>query len=214
MDPEFWHKKWEINEIGFHMSEANPMLRAHFHSLGLEQGQRVFVPLCGKTLDIAWLLDQGYAVVGAELSVLAIDQLFAELGIVPDVTEYEELLHYRAPNLDIFVGDVFLLSPGLLGEVDAVYDRAAMVALPGPMREQYSRHLVKITAAAPQLLITFDYDQACLPGPPFCLSESEVRRHYEGSYQVKLLESAPVQGGLKGICPAQELVMLLTAKPA
>ena len=209
MEPDFWHNKWKANEIGFHMNQANPMLLAHFQRLHLQPGQRVFVPLCGKTLDIAWLLDQGYSVVGAELSVLAIDQLFSNLDIAPEVTEYKELIHYRAPNLDIFIGDIFLLSAGLLGKVDAVYDRAALVALPADMRQSYTRHLVAITFAAPQLLITFDYDQARMPGPPFCVDAAEVRMHYESSYQIELLESAAVQGGLKGVCPAQELVMLL-----
>lgn len=209
MDPEFWHKKWQSNEIGFHMSEANPMLLAHFQRLQLQPGQRVFVPLCGKTLDIAWLLDQGYRVVGAELSILAIDQLFSDLGITPEVTEYEELIHYRAPNLDVFIGDIFMVSSALLGEVDAVYDRAALVALPADMRAEYTKHVVSITSTAPQLLITFDYDQAQLPGPPFCVNEAEVRRHYEPAYTIQLLESAAVPGNLKGVCPAQELVMLL-----
>ncbi len=147
--------------------------------------------------------------VGVELSVLAIDQLFAELDIVPEVTEYEELLHYRAPNLDVFVGDVFLLSEGLLGPVDAIYDRAALVALPQALREQYSQHLMKITNHAPQLLISFDYDQSLMPGPPFCVDEAEVRRYYDAGYQLRLLESAEVSGGLKGVCPARELVILL-----
>ncbi|MBA53509.1 MAG: thiopurine S-methyltransferase [Pseudomonadales bacterium] len=209
MDPQFWHSKWQSNEIGFHMNEANPMLLAHFQRLQLQPGQRVFVPLCGKTLDIAWLLDQGFRVVGVELSILAIDQLFAELGVAPEVTEYEELIHYRAPNLDVFIGDLFLVSAALLGEVDAVYDRAALVALPADMRAEYTRHVVSITAAAPQLLITFDYDQSLLPGPPFCVNEAEVRRHYESSYKIQLLESTAVAGNLKGVCPALELVMLL-----
>lgn len=214
MDPEFWHNKWHTNEIGFHMSEANPMLLAHFQRLQLQPGQRVFVPLCGKTLDIAWLLDQGFRVVGVELSILAIDQLFSNLGIRPEVTEYEELIHYRAPNLDVFIGDIFLVSPELLGVVDAVYDRAALVALPADMRAQYTQHVLSITATAPQLLITFDYDQACLPGPPFCVDEAEVDRHYGAAYQIQLLESAAVPGNLKGVCPAQELVMLLQPKIA
>lgn len=212
MQADFWHKKWQDNEIGFHMSEANPMLVAHFQELGLRPGQRLFLPLCGKTLDIAWLLDQGYAVVGAELSVLAIDQLCSSLGITPEVTEYEELLHYRAPNLDLFVGDIFYVSSSLLGKVDAIYDRAALVALPAEMRAQYCEHLLAVSAKAPQLLITFDYDQSVMPGPPFCVSEAEVQQHYGASYHIKRLGSESVAGGLKGVCPAQELVFLLTPK--
>ncbi|MEE2733065.1 MAG: thiopurine S-methyltransferase [Pseudomonadota bacterium] len=216
MEAEFWHKKWESREIGFHLQAVNPLLTAHFQWLHLEPGQRVFVPLCGKTLDIAWLLSQGHPVVAAELSVLAVDQLFAELGLVPQVTEYEELLHYRAapggqcPGLEVFVGDVFLVSAELLGLVHAVYDRAALVALPHGMRADYTRHLLSITGTAPQLLISFDYDQQRLPGPPFCVNQEEVQRYYAAQYQIMLLDSVAVAGGLKGVCPAQELVLGLT----
>ena len=213
MDAEFWHRKWHDNEIGFHMSEANPMLLAYFHRLGLQAGQRVFLPLCGKTRDIAWLLEQGFAVVGAELSSVAVDQLFNELNIIPRVTEYEALLHYqgsgpRGTKLDLFVGDVFLLSANLLGAVDALYDRAALVALPPEMRAQYAEHMLEISNRAPQLLITFDYDESQLTGPPFCVNEAEVRQLYRGM-SLQRLASEPVSGGLKGVCPAQEQVFLL-----
>lgn len=209
MQADFWHKKWQDNEIGFHMSEANPMLVAYFHALNVKPGQRVFIPLCGKTLDIAWLLGQGFAVVGAELSRLAIDELFKQLGVTPLITEYEELLHYQAPNLDVFVGDIFYVSEGLLGAVDAIYDRAALVALPVDMRARYAKHLMSISVNAKQLLITFDYDQNLLPGPPFCVNEAEVQQHYASQYQIQLLANEPVPGGLKGVCPAQELVFKL-----
>jgi len=209
MEPEFWHRKWHENEIGFHMSEVNPMLVAHFAQLGLQPGQRIFLPLCGKTRDIAWLLDQGYAVVGAELSSVAIDQLFNELKVTPQVMEYEEMLHYQAPNLDVFVGDVFYLSEGMLGPVDAVYDRAALVALPENLRTRYASHISTISGYAPQLLITFDYDQTQLQGPPFCVNEAEVRQLYSARSLLRLVSEA-VPGGLKGVCPAQELVFLVS----
>lgn len=212
MQADFWHRKWQDNEIGFHMSEANPLLVAHFNRLGLTPGQRVFLPLCGKTLDIAWLLDQGYAVIGVELSMLAVDQLFAELGVSPAVKEYEELLHYQGPGLDIFVGDVFLLSADLMGPVDAIYDRAALVALPADMRSQYTEHLVRITHGAPQLLISFDYDQSLMPGPPFCVNEAAVRQYYGSHYELERVAAEPVPGGLKGLCPALELVFIARKK--
>jgi len=121
MDARFWHQRWEKNEIAFHASEANPLLLKYFKALSLAKGRRVFLPLCGKTLDISWLLSNGYRVAGAELSQIAIEQLFKELGVEPKVTELGESYHYSEKNIDIFVGDIFDLSSERLGPVDAVY---------------------------------------------------------------------------------------------
>ena len=212
MQPDFWHKKWQESDIGFHNSDANPLLIKHFPALGLAAGSRVFLPLCGKTLDIHWLLAHGFQVVGAELSPIAIEQLFDELGVAPEIRQLENLQHYRAPNIDIFVGDIFNVTAGLLGHVDAIYDRAALVALPSDMRAHYTAHLKTITSNAKQLLICFVYDQTKLAGPPFSIGDDEIQTHYGSNYTLKLLESAEVEGNLKGQCPALENVWLLNGK--
>lgn len=124
MEPNFWINRWETNQIGFHLSSANPLLVKHFNKLALPKGSRVFLPLCGKTLDIAWLLGQGYQVVGAELVEMAIVQLFEELRVKPEIKEVGKLKLYSAPHLSIFVGDIFDIDQKMLGEVAAVYDRA------------------------------------------------------------------------------------------
>jgi thiopurine S-methyltransferase len=210
MEPNFWHERWTKNEIGFHEREFNVLLTSHFHKLDLPVGSRVFVPLCGKTRDIAWLLQNGYRVAGAELSELAVRQLFAELGVQPTLTTVQGgLQHYRAPGLDIFAGDIFALTPALLGQVDTTYDRAALVALPAAMRIRYTAHLVALTGKAPQLLICFVYDQQQMAGPPFSIVAEEVKQHYAALYSVELVESKQVSGGLKGQCPAEEHVWLL-----
>jgi thiopurine S-methyltransferase len=213
MDAQFWHQRWEENHIPFHLSEANPLLAAYFEKLSVPQGGRVFLPLCGKTLDIPWLLSQGCRVAGAELSKIAIGQLFAELCVKPKITALGKMDHYRAKNLDIFVGDIFDLSRKALGPVDAIYDRAALVALPPKIRERYTAHLMKIADKAPQLLICCEYDQSFMEGPPFSVSNDEVKRHYEVNYQLTLLSSKDVPGGLKGICPAKENAWLLAHEP-
>jgi thiopurine S-methyltransferase len=169
----------------------------------------VFLPLCGKTLDIAWLLSRGYRVAGAELSRLAIEQLFAGLGVEPEITRVGDHDRYSAQGIDIFVGDIFALSGKILGPVDAVYDRAALVALPEAMRNRYTAHLMAITGKAPQLLISYEYDQSRLEGPPFSIRNAEVRRHYADNYDLALLASQDVPGGLKGQCAATENVWLL-----
>lgn len=209
MDPSFWHQRWAKNEIGFHEPKANPLLVTHFKELSLPKGSRVFVPLCGKTLDIAWLLSQGYRVAGAELSEVAITQLFADLGVEPQISTIGALKRYRAPDLDILVGNIFDLSGSVLGAVDAVYDRAALVALPEPMRARYTAHLTAITNRAPQLLISYVYDQRVMDGPPFSVPNEEVTRHYGRRYDVRLIASTDVPGGLKGKCAAKENVWLL-----
>ena len=209
MDASFWHQRWEKNDIAFHKSEANPLLVKYFKELSLVKGSRVFLPLCGKTLDIPWLLSNGYRVAGAELSKIAIEQLFMELGVEPKISGLGEVDRYSAKNIDVFVGDIFHLSSMMLDPVDAIYDRAALVALPKERRDQYTTHLTKITNNAPQLLICYEYDQSLMEGPPFSVSNEEVSQHYRDSYDLTLIASTNVTGGLKGKCAAKENVWLL-----
>ena len=211
MEHGFWHEKWEENEIGFHQPKPHPQLVRYLPELKLAPGARVFLPLCGKTLDIHWLLAEGFEVIGAELSEIAITQLFEELGVEPEITETDRLKLYAANKITIFVGDIFALTADDLGPIDAIYDRAALVALPDDMRAAYVKHLPLITGTAPQLLISFDYDQSVMPGPPFSVPETSVRAFYDETYAITRLASAPVKGGLKGFCPAEEDVWLLKA---
>lgn len=209
MKPDFWLQRWTDQQIGFHEDKPNPILVRHFHRLKLPQGSHVFIPLCGKTLDISWFLSQGFRVSGVELSQIAIDQLFSELGQVPEKAELEHFQHYHIPNLDVYVGDFFDLSADELGVVDAVYDRAALVAMPNKMRTQYSEHLTHISDKAPQILICLEYNQAEMKGPPFSITQAEVERHYGLTYTLEMLETAQVPGGLKGQCEARETGWLL-----
>ena len=198
MNKEFWFKKWKINQIGFHESVANPLLVNNLDSLSLHTGSRVFVPLCGKSLDVAWLLSQGYKVVAIELVETAIEQLFEGLGVKPEIAELGSLKVYRAPNLDVFVGDIFNLSKDELGSIDAIYDRAAFVALPEEMRRRYVAHVADISNRAPQLLITFEYDETRLSGPPFSHNREQVEQFFTENYDVTLLTCEEVKGGFKG----------------
>lgn len=209
MDKQFWLQKWQKNEIGFPESEANPLLVSNFRSLSLAPNSRLFVPLCGKSHDIGWLLSQGHRVVGAELSELAIRQLFAELGVEPTVTEIGQSKRFSATDIDIFVGDMFDLSPDMIGPVDAIYDRAALVALPGDVRPKYAAHLTRLTDSAPQLLVCFEYDQTLMNGPPFSVREEEVARLYSSQYTLSSLGKTPVPGGFKGKIEAASTVWLL-----
>jgi len=209
MEASFWHSKWEVNQIGFHQNETNHLLIKHLKQLGLNKSDRLFIPLCGKTVDIAWLLSEGYQVAGAELSEIAIQQLFEALDVTPKISEAGSLIHYHAENIDIFVGDIFDLSAKRLGQVDAVFDRAALVALPSEMRKRYSSHLIDITNNAPQLLICFEYEQSVMNGPPFSIVSSEVEAHYATKYELTLLDTPKLEGGLKGRVEAIEAIWLL-----
>ncbi|MBU3021026.1 thiopurine S-methyltransferase [Aestuariibacter sp. A3R04] len=211
MDREFWLQKWQNNETHFHEPNANPLLTGNFHHLNIKEDQTVFVPLCGKTLDISWLIAQGLNVVGAELSQLAVENLFEHLGAEPTISHMGNVLRYETHGVTIFCGDIFDLSAPVMGKVDAVYDRAALVALPLEMRRRYSEHLRMISGCAPQLLVTFEYDQEKLNGPPFSVPDNEVEQHYLSSYSLTLLHRHAID--LKGKVPATEDVWLLRPRP-
>mgnify|MGYP001264995346 CR=1 FL=1 len=213
MEAKFWLNRWRTNLTGWHEPTVNPLLIAHFPSLNVPPGGRVFVPLCGKSLDLGWFFSQSYAVAGAELSELAVTQLFAELGVEARITEVGKHKLYHGEKIDIFVGDLFDLSGEILGPVDAVYDRAALVALPESIRVQYTAHLKAITALAPQLVIGYEYDQTVVEGPPFSVTADELHRHYSDNYTLTLLARLEVPGGLKGKCPATEHVWRLNKLP-
>ena len=208
MQAEFWHERWSRNQIGFHESAANRLLVAHFAALGLSPGARVFVPLAGKTLDIDWLLTGGFRVAAAELSPLAVAQVFERIGAVATSARTGDLAQLSAGSLDVFVGDLFRLSRDQLGQVDAVYDRAALIALPPDMRRRYAAHMTSLTKGAPQLLITLEYEQQKRAGPPFSVETAEVLALYD-EYEPTLLTSEAIPGGLKGEVPATEKVWWL-----
>ena len=204
-----WIERWERREIGFNQEEANAFMVEHFDALNLDNGSTVFVPLCGKTIDIPWILAKGHAVVGVELSEDAVKELFEELGVVPKITEEGELLLYHTENLKIFVGDVFKLNAEMIGKIDAIYDRAALVALSKGVRVAYTSHLREITNHAPQLLLCFEYDQSLMNRTPYSVDEHEVKEHYAEHYGLQLLRRDVINGGFKGKLPACDVVWLL-----
>lgn len=209
MEKQFWFEKWAKRQIGFHEPAPNGLLVEHFDALGLDPGQRVFLPLCGKTLDIGWLLAKGHPVVGAELSQMAVEELFDELKVTPQVAEAGALKRFSAPDLDVFVGDFFELEPEHLGQVHAVYDRAAYVAMSPQMRADYAAQLRRVAPQVPQLLITFEYDQNLMEGPPFAVHQPDIHEKYSGHFRIQGLARKEIEGGFKGKVPAAEAVWLL-----
>lgn len=194
MEPEFWHKRWSTNQIGFHLPEVNPYLQRFWSQLGVEQGSRVLVPLCGKTLDLLWLAQQGYSVLGVELSEKAAADFFLEHQLEPSVSEEGAFKVFRAADIEIRCGDFFVLSPEDVSDCTALYDRAALIALPGPMRERYAAHLQKILPQCVGLLITLDYSQDEMPGPPFSVGDDEVQRLLGEVWRLEVLQEQDVLG--------------------
>ncbi|HID48915.1 MAG TPA: thiopurine S-methyltransferase [Chromatiales bacterium] len=178
MQPEFWRQRWRNNRIGFHLGQVNPYLVKYWPTLGLHAGSRVFVPLCGKSLDMLWLAEQGYEVVGVEISPIAVRAFFEENRLEPEITQQGAFEIWVVDQITILLGDFFELTPGQLGEVAAVYDRASLIALPADMRAGYVEHLHALCPAVPRLLITLDYDQSRMAGPPFAVGDEEVRDLY------------------------------------
>ncbi|MEC8443222.1 MAG: thiopurine S-methyltransferase [Pseudomonadota bacterium] len=193
MQHEFWHERWANNEIGFHESEVNPALVNHWHTLKVDLGSRVLIPLCGKTLDAHWLLREGYQIVGVELSEVALDALADSIeetfSLAVDKQRVGDLILYRAAGILLICGDWFALTSYDVGPIDAVYDRAALVAMPEAMRADYVKQLRTLSEDAPQLLVSFDYDQAEMSGPPFSVPVDEVQQHYAGMHVDVLLRS-------------------------
>jgi thiopurine S-methyltransferase len=193
VDEQFWQRRWTRNEIGFHLKEVNPYLRRYWPSLSLAHGARVLVPLCGKSLDMTWLVDHGFAVLGVELSERAVEDFFAEHGLIPDVRVQGSFKAYRSGSLEILCGDFFALSPSEVSDCQAIYDRAALIALPEAMRQRYVEHMLSILpSGCTGLLITLDYQQEQMAGPPFAVDEDEVLRSLGSRWKVELLERADV----------------------
>lgn len=188
MEPNYWLERWELGRIGFHREAPNPRLVEHHKAL--DEAIRVLVPLCGKSVDLEWLVVQGFEVVGIELSELAAQAFFTERGFTSERAQRGPFTELRHGNVSILVGDFFAATPNDLGYFDGVYDRAAMIALPHELRTRYVAHLRTLLAPkAKLLLITLDFDAE--GGPPFSVPPEEVRAAYAGT---KITELASEDG--------------------
>ena len=185
----YWQDRWAEGRTGWHQDRPTPLMLKHWPALDVAPGSRVFVPLAGKSQDMSWLAGQGYRVLGVELSQLAIEQFFAESGLEPRETPTRYGRHYEAGGIEIICGDVFALDDAVLRDCDAVFDRAALIALPPPLRRRYVDELYALLpAGCSGLLITLEYLQHETEGPPFSVAEDEVRTLFSPGWSVELLE--------------------------
>lgn len=191
MHSDFWTSRWEQNKIGFHQGDVNRYLRDFFPELHAPAGSRVLVPLCGKSLDMIWLRDNGYRVLGAELSEIAVEAFFEENGMAPDKTRQGTFTSYRSGEIEILQGDFFALRPADMTGTSSAYDRAALIALPENMRGRYIRQMGKLLPSGSRtLLISIEYPQEQMGGPPFSVPETEIRERAGDEFDVRLLSTA------------------------
>lgn len=179
MDADFWLAKWQKGETGFHLGQVNPLLEKYWGLVDVVPGD-VFVPLCGKSLDMVWLNQRGRNVVGVELSPLAVAAGFQEAGWQAEAIQQGALLRHSAQNgVTVWQGDFFELTPKHVAGCRLVYDRAALIALPAELRQRYAGHLRSLLPVGARiLLVTLEYPQAEMSGPPFSVEELEVRTLY------------------------------------
>ncbi|MGD8831970.1 MAG: thiopurine S-methyltransferase [Pseudomonadales bacterium] len=189
MEREFWLERWEKDQLGWHLSDTNPLLARHWHELAITRGAAVFVPLCGKSLDMRYLESLGHPVMGIDFSEMAIRAYFEEAGEEARRTEQFYLTRFDGPRTTLYYGDFFdLQSPDILG-IRAVYDRGALIALPEPARAKYADHMQRIIPEhAQMLLIALEYDQSRIAGPPHSVSASEIEALYSPRCRVTRLD--------------------------
>ena len=188
MKAEFWQERWKQNQLGFHQSEANTHLEKYWPDLGLEPAACVFVPLCGKSLDMHWLHGQGHPVVGVELSPIAVHDFFTEAGLTPTREEVDSLVKWTSEGYTLYCGDLFDLGAEALGSVRACYDRGSLVALPPDLRQRYAEHLVRVLPERVTILmLTIEYDQSQMQGPPHSVPATEVESLFGNEFSIETL---------------------------
>lgn len=205
MDPDYWHGKWETDAIGFHQSRVNSRLTTFWPKVAPSTDGCVFVPLAGKSLDMLWLHERGHSVLGVELSEKAVAAFFEENGLPHERRGDDSFVEYSgigsARGITLLVGDFFALHPAQLAHVQAFYDRASLIAMNDALRARYAEHLGRILPLGSRgLLLSIDYDQSKMQGPPFAVSAETVERLLGGHFDIEelLCESGPERlGNLK-----------------
>jgi thiopurine S-methyltransferase len=191
MNPDYWKARWQEGRIGFHEGKPNGFLLQHADRLA--GAKRVLVPLCGKTEDMAFLADAGHQVVGVDVSREAVAAFFEEHRLTPAVSTDGAFEIFRSGAFTLLVGDVFLLTREATGDVDAFYDRAALIALPERERRRYATLLRQLVPEGRGLIVTLDYPQEKMQGPPFSVTRQEIHELYAGM-AIELLGDHEAQG--------------------
>lgn len=209
MKSDFWHDMWASGKVGFHQSDINEFLLAHWKSLNLTGHEAVLVPLCGKSLDMLWLQQQGHEVLGIELSQKALDEFLEENSISAKPVKHDQFCGYELEAMTLLCGDFFKLSAEDCAQIGAVYDRASIVALPPEMRQSYVKHLQLILPKGIKILmVTMEYDQSVMSGPPFSVTEDEVRTLFKDFASIEKLSE--VSASRKGNTMLEKVFVIQT----
>ena len=178
MDANFWQQRWALNELGFQLDSAHPLLAAQLAAMPVQQ--KVFVPLCGKSPDMHFLASR-YQVIGAELSEIACRDFFAEAALPVATAADGEHQLWQSAAYQLWQGDFFTLPAKAVMGCQLIYDRAALIALPATMRQQYAMQLMKLFPAATMLLISLEYPEGEKQGPPFAVFQAEIAALFAGA---------------------------------
>jgi len=193
VDNQHWLDRWKENRIGFHESSINPHLQNWFPRLAPQPGGSVFLPLCGKALDIQWVAQQGYDVIGVELSPIAVEAFFEENQLPFERSQGDGFAVYRSSRIRLLQGDFFDLRAHHLEGCGLVYDRAALIAMNPSIRPRYYRHMLSIIPpTCNMLLVTLEYEQSEMSGPPFSVPAEEVRGGYSDAFTIGELDGADI----------------------
>ena len=189
VDSEFWIKSWKEGRTNFNQAKFHDKLTEYFPQLLPRKGQKVLVPLCGKSIDLLWLQELSLDVHGVELYDKAVESFFAENGLLPpEITHDQNFSHYAYKNIVISCGDFFGLKAD--SAYDFIYDRASLVALPPPMRKDYARVIKQsLKKGGKYLLIVYHYDPSKMEGPPFSIHEDEIHELYADQFRIQCVES-------------------------
>jgi len=188
-----WESRWKEGRIGFHLTEVNSYLIRHCNQILNKTSEKILVPLCGKTLDICWLSKRTKKVVGVELVRKAVENFFEENNINYRVHQVQKFNLFKNDNVEIYQGDFFDLTVPNIGQFFAIYDRASIVSMDFLSRERYVEHLMSFLFEGGKiLLITLDYDQNQMIGPPYSVSAQEIEKLFSKYGTVELLETCDV----------------------
>ena len=188
MEADFWTERWELGQTAWDQAEVHPSLSEHWGALDVSDGGSVFVPLCGKSVDMIWLAEQGHRVIGSELSEIGVREFFAAVDLAPAERTVDAFTVFEAGPYEIWCGDFFELPTAAVADAQAVYDRASIVALPPDMRRRYADHLATLLVPGTvSLLVTFVYPQGEMNGPPFAVTDHEVRELFGTAFDIELL---------------------------
>ena len=185
-----WLEFWANNETNWHSDVVTQELEKYLGLLKLESGDTVFVPLCGKSLDMIYMLNRGFSVIGVEVSEIGIKQFFHENGLDFTISKVGKFDLYSANNIEIYYGDFFSLTSKHLCGVKAVFDRKSLIALDRNLRQKYVKHLNDIISLGVRiLLITLHYPKHQMSGPPFSVDKSEVESLFSMAFNYQELKS-------------------------